>query len=48
MGVSAQECKHSTKVIPMTDEGAHFDEKNKLVWDQDSGRPPIYQEKIYY
>lgn len=48
MGVSKQECAHSSKIIPMTDEGAHFDEKNKLVWDQESGRPPIYQEKIYY
>ena len=48
MGVSKQECRHSSKVIPMTDEGAHFDEKNKLVWDQDSGNPPIYEEKIYY
>ena len=48
MGVSRQECAHSSKVIPMTDEGAHFDEKNKLVWDQESGRPPIYEEKIYY
>ena len=48
MGVSQQECRHSSKTIPMTDEGAHFNEKNKLIWDQESGRPPIYQEKIYY
>lgn len=48
MGVSRQECKHSSKIIPMTDEGAHFNEKNKLIWDQESGRPPIYEEKIYY
>ena len=48
MGVSRQECRHSSKVIPMTDEMAHFDEKNKLVWDYEHGRPPIYQEKIYY
>lgn len=48
MGVSKQECAHSSKVIPMTDEGAYFDEKNELVWDQEIGRPPIYEEKIYY
>ncbi len=48
MGVSRQECRHSSKIIPMTDEGACFDEKNKLVWDHEHGRPPIYQEKIYY
>ncbi len=48
MGVSRQECRHSSKIIPMTDESASFDEKNKLVWDHEEGRPPIYQEKIYY
>jgi hypothetical protein len=48
MGVSKQECRHSSKIIPMTDEGAHFNEMNKLIWDQESGRPPIYQEKVYY
>ncbi|KAL8830845.1 MAG: hypothetical protein Q9170_005553 [Blastenia crenularia] len=47
-GVSRQECRHSGKVIPMTDEGAWFDEKGKLVWDQETARPPIWQEKIYY
>ena len=48
MGVSDQECRHSSKVIQMTNEGAHFDDKNKLVWDQESGRPPIYEEKVYF
>ncbi|KAL8733580.1 MAG: hypothetical protein Q9166_001988 [cf. Caloplaca sp. 2 TL-2023] len=48
MGVSRQECHHSGKVIPMTDEGAGFDEKGKLTWDQETARPPIWQEKIYY
>lgn len=48
MGISRQECRHSSKVIPMTDEGASLDDKNKLTWDQESARPPIYKEKIYY
>ena len=48
MGVSQQECRHSSKVIPMTDEGAGFDEKGNMVWDQDNEKPPVYQEKIYY
>ena len=48
MGVSRQECRHSSKVIPMTDEGAGFDEKGKMVWDHETARPPIYQEKVYY
>ena len=47
-GVSRQEVRHTSRVIPITDEGAHFDEKNKIVWDQESGRPPIYEEKVYY
>ena len=48
IGVSRQECRHSSKVIPMTDEAASFDEKGNMVWDHESARPPIYQEKIYY
>lgn len=48
MGISRQECQHSSKVAPMTDEGATLDEKNNIVWDQESARPPIYKEKIYY
>jgi hypothetical protein len=48
VGVSRQECAQSTEVIPMTDEGAYLDDKNKIVWDAEGGRPPIYQEKVYY
>ncbi len=48
MGVSRQECRHSSKVIPMTDEMAGFDHKGNMVWDHESARPPIYQEKVYY
>lgn len=48
MGISRQECRHSSKVIPMTDEGASLDDMNNLTWDQESARPPIYKEKIYY
>lgn len=48
VGVSRQECAQTSEVIPMTDEGAYLDEKNKIVWDADDGRPPIYQDKVYY
>ena len=48
MGISKQECRHSSKVIPMTDEAAFFDDKGTMSWDHESARPPIYQEKIYY
>lgn len=49
MGVSRQECAHTNKVTPMTDEGAYFDEKGKIVWNRESDeRPPIYEETVYY
>jgi hypothetical protein len=50
MGVSRQECLHTNKVTPMTDEGAFFNEKGKIVWDEEetNGKPPIFEEKIYY
>lgn len=47
-GVSKQEVAHSSRVIPITDEDAWLDEKNKLHWNEENGRPPIYEEKIYY
>lgn len=50
MGVSRQECEHTNKVTPMTDEGAFFNEKGKIVWDVEGsqGRPPIWEEPIFY
>ena len=47
MGISRQEVAHTAKVIPITDEGATFDDKGKIQWDVES-RPPIYEEKVYY
>ncbi|KAF7564104.1 hypothetical protein G7046_g41 [Stylonectria norvegica] len=47
-GVSKQEVALTSKVIPITDEGCQLDEKNKLVWDTEGARPPIWNEKIYY
>lgn len=47
-GVSAQEVAQTSKVIPITDEGCELNEKNKLVWDQDGARPPVWEEKVYY
>jgi len=35
-------------VIPVTDEGAFLDDKGKIVWDSQDGRPPIYEEVPYY
>lgn len=47
-GVSAQEVAHTGKVIPITDEGCELNDKNKLEWDQDGARPPVWEEKIIY
>lgn len=47
-GVSAQEVVHTGKVIPITDEGCELNDKNKLVWDQDGARPPVWEEKVIY
>ena len=50
MGVSRQECAHTNKVTPMTDDGAYFNEKGRMVWSEEEtgGRPPIWEETIYY
>jgi hypothetical protein len=47
-GVSRQEIQHSSKVAPISDEDATLDDKNKIVWNEDKGQPPIYEDKIYY
>ena len=47
-GISRQEVQHTSKVIPITDEGCGLNEKNKLVWDPETSRAPIWDEKIYY
>ncbi|GAB7361728.1 hypothetical protein MBLNU230_g1775t1 [Neophaeotheca triangularis] len=48
VGISRQEVRDTSRVIPITDEGAFLDEKNKVVWDAEDGRPPIYQDPVYY
>ncbi|KAH8602089.1 hypothetical protein B0O99DRAFT_499765 [Bisporella sp. PMI_857] len=47
-GISVQEIAHTSKVIAITDEGASLDEKNKIVWDEEGARPPLWTPKIYY
>jgi len=48
MGLSQEEINHTPKVISITDDDASLDDKNKIVWDAEGGRPPIYQPEIYY
>jgi len=47
-GISRQEVAHASKIIPITDEGCTFNEKNKLVWDEEGARPPLWSPKVYY
>ena len=47
-GISAQEMQHTSKILPITDEGVTLDEKNKLVWDAEGARPPLWTPKVYY
>ncbi|KAI0387662.1 DUF221-domain-containing protein [Hypomontagnella monticulosa] len=48
MGISKQEVRDTGKVIPITDEGCILSDKNKLEWDTETVRPPVWEEKIYY
>ncbi|KAL1858947.1 hypothetical protein VTK73DRAFT_7723 [Phialemonium thermophilum] len=47
-GVSKQEVAHTSKVIPITDEGCVLNEKGQLVWDRETTRPPVWEEKVLY
>ncbi|CAL3967118.1 hypothetical protein PZA11_003524 [Diplocarpon coronariae] len=47
-GISRQEVSHTAKVISITDEGCTLDGKNKLSWDSEGARPPLWDPKIYY
>ena len=48
-GVSAEEVRATRAVIGITDEGAHLDDANAIVWDQDSaGRAPIHEDRVHY
>jgi len=49
MGISRYEVAETSKVIEITDEGASFNEKGKVVWEQDSVlQAPIWEEKPEY
>lgn len=49
-GWSVREIQETTKngVIRMTDDEAHLDERNKIVWDKHGMRPPIWSERVFY
>ncbi|KAG2411603.1 hypothetical protein HFD88_009159 [Aspergillus terreus] len=47
-GFSQQEIMDTPAGIPITDEGAHLDEKNKIVWDKYDPNLPLWQLKTLY
>lgn len=47
-GVSKREIEETSKVIGITDEDCVLDDKNKIQWDTERARPPIWEEKAYY
>lgn len=52
MGISRQECKDSAEVCEMTDRGARFDEKGKVVWEEGLEErveeAPVWEKRIDY
>ncbi|CRG92396.1 putative protein RSN1 [Talaromyces islandicus] len=47
-GVSRDEIKQTSTVIPISDQGAHLDEKNKIQWNKDDEELPMWERKILY
>lgn len=47
-GFSAQEIRETHDEIPITDERAHLNEKNKIVWDKFDPHLPLWQLKVLY
>ncbi|KAK7748977.1 phosphate metabolism protein 7 [Cytospora paraplurivora] len=47
-GVSSQEVAHTGKILPITDEGCELNDKNKIEWDQDGARPPLWEPHVIY
>jgi len=49
MGISAHEIRDTSKILPMSDEHATFNEKGKIVWDEDRVlEAPIWEKRIDY
>lgn len=46
--VSRAEINDAFSVVAMTDEGCMLDRHNRMVWNTEDARPPIWVEKIDY
>lgn len=47
-GFSHQEVLQTDPSIPITDERAHLDEKNKIIWDKYDPHLPLWELKVLY
>jgi hypothetical protein len=47
-GVSRFEVEETDPSIPITDEGAHLDERNKIVWDKFDPNLPLWELRTLY
>jgi hypothetical protein len=47
-GVSEQEIRQTSDIIPISNQGAHLDDKNKIQWDKYDADLPMWETKILY
>ncbi|KAJ6110871.1 phosphate metabolism [Penicillium sp. IBT 16267x] len=47
-GFSRHEVMETDSIISITDEGAHLDEKNRIIWDKYDPTLPLRERKILY
>lgn len=48
IGISSEEVAATGKTIPITDEGATITDDNKIIWDPEASRPPIWRPRTHY
>ncbi|TQS34518.1 hypothetical protein Golomagni_05095 [Golovinomyces magnicellulatus] len=48
IGISAEEIAETGKIIPITDEGATISDENKIHWNLEGSRPPIWRQRVFY
>lgn len=47
-GVSQWEIRQTSPIIPISDDGAHLDEKNKIKWDKYNGNLHVWETRTLY
>lgn len=47
-GLSQEEIRHTSAVIPISDHGAHLDAKNKIRWNKDDKDLHMWERRVLY